>query len=651
MSIIKDQNTYSTPTKKLRFRGDLNLQNFDGRIEEIFDDINDRRKLKNGECNTTTGNIDNERKNEESPSFFDFFKVEMTRGYILEHDQERYSARRQKIYSFMKIPREVEKFMYYGVIQCADSFLYIHTFLPIRYILALWGIIFRPIASCLGFRRKTQKLLTPAEICDLLKGSIWIFCSLVIVLYVDTNRIYHVIKSQSIIKLYIFYNMLEVGDRLLSAFGQDTIDSLFWTATEPKNKKREHFGILWHIFFATIYVMLHSCLTMFQATTLNVAINSNNKGLLTIMISNNFVELKGSVFKKFDKNNLFQLTCSDVRERFHLCVLLFVVVIQTMKEFNWSLEQFYILLPDCVFVLLTETLIDWLKHAFITRFNELPVDVYREYTISLAYDMTQTRQKHAYSDHSDLVARRMGFIPFPLSVVLIKALYTCVSFDNLAAFVLALLVYISLMSLRILNTIYALGKACDLMKQHQDEKIGNTPTSSVTGGTPVSSITGINVLPSTPASQKTKLVSNQIQTNDQSTSPVHSFPLQRAHTVDVVTDKKNKTINEKDDNSLKNNTLALGATALFSNSDVDLDDVCLNEKVLNTSVQSDDVFEEDAPLARSVPDLQQEINDNNNTSTDQRPSVVTRTHKRSESEPSIQSILARLKKRWRTLNF
>lgn len=38
-----------------------------------------------------------------------------------------------------------------------------------------------------------------------------------------------------------------------------------------------------------------------------MAINSSNKALLTIMMSNNFVELKGSVFKKFDKNNLFQV--------------------------------------------------------------------------------------------------------------------------------------------------------------------------------------------------------------------------------------------------------------------------------------------------------------------------------------------------------
>jgi len=54
-----------------------------------------------------------------------------------------------------------------------------------------------------------------------------------------------------------------------------------------------------------------------------------------------FVELKGSVFKKFDKNNLFQVSCSDVRERFHLFVLLFIVVLQTMKEYSWK-EGMYI---------------------------------------------------------------------------------------------------------------------------------------------------------------------------------------------------------------------------------------------------------------------------------------------------------------------
>jgi len=46
-----------------------------------------------------------------------FLRTELTRGYQLEHDEERFSARREKVYSFMKIPREVENFMAYGFLQ------------------------------------------------------------------------------------------------------------------------------------------------------------------------------------------------------------------------------------------------------------------------------------------------------------------------------------------------------------------------------------------------------------------------------------------------------------------------------------------------------------------------------------------------------
>lgn len=105
------------------------------------------------------------------------------------------------------------------------------------------------------WKRNTKTILTPAEICDLLKASIIILCS-TMMFYIDTNMMYHLIKSQSVIKLYIFYNMLEVGDRLFSAFGQDTIDALFWTATEPRDRKREHLGLVTHVLFALIYVCI-----------------------------------------------------------------------------------------------------------------------------------------------------------------------------------------------------------------------------------------------------------------------------------------------------------------------------------------------------------------------------------------------------------
>merc|ERR1719187_2633829 len=282
--------------------------------------------------------------------------------------------------------------------------------------------------------------------------------------------------------------MLEVGDRLFSALGQDTIDALFWTATEPRpngRRKREHIGVLAHFLLTIIYVILHTLLVLLQATTLNVAINASNKALLTIMMSNNFVELKGSVFKKFDRSNLFQVSCSDVRERFHLFALLFVVVVQTMKEYGWREDSFWTLAPDCLLVLGAEIVVDWLKHAFITRFNGVTADVYKDYTISLAYDLAQTKQKYAFSDHSDIVSRRMGFIPLPLGVVMLRVVYTSVKSTNPGAWAVVVLAYLCLLTFRILGSIVILGKACDLIDEHKTRQESERKESQTSQPSPV----------------------------------------------------------------------------------------------------------------------------------------------------------------------
>ena len=99
------------------------------------------------------------------------------------------------------------------------------------------------------------------------------------------------------------------------------------------------------------------------------------------------------VFKKFEKNNLFHMSVSDVRERFHYIILLLVVIIQTMKEYGWSEQQFWILLPDVCWVLLAEMFVDYFKHVFVTRFNEISYEVYDDYSLSLAYDLVGSKLK------------------------------------------------------------------------------------------------------------------------------------------------------------------------------------------------------------------------------------------------------------------
>ena len=169
-------------------------------------------------------------------SLVSYITSEVTRSYMLEHDQERYTSKREKMYTFMKIPRELEKFMSYGFFHCLDSFLFVFTFLPLRVLLACVSVIVRwesldILAMALtvlsrypltyfgvGADHRQGRLLHPAEIIDLLKYVIIGSCCYAMS-YVDTSMLYHMIKSQSVIKLYLMYNMIEVADRLFSAFG------------------------------------------------------------------------------------------------------------------------------------------------------------------------------------------------------------------------------------------------------------------------------------------------------------------------------------------------------------------------------------------------------------------------------------------------
>ncbi|XP_058693613.1 transmembrane anterior posterior transformation protein 1 homolog isoform X2 [Poecile atricapillus] len=411
-------------------------------------------------------------------SLLRFISAELTRGYFLEHNEAKYTERRERVYTCMRIPKELEKLMFFGIFLCLDAFLYVFTLLPLRVFLAMFRFITLP---CYGLR--DRRLLQPAQVCDMLKGVILVICYFMMH-YVDYSMMYHLIRGQSVIKLYIIYNMLEVADRLISSFGQDILDALYWTATEPKERKRAHIGVIPHFFMAVLYVFLHAILIMVQATTLNVAFNSHNKSLLTIMMSNNFVEIKGSVFKKFEKNNLFQMSNSDIKERFTNYVLLLIVCLRNMEQFSWNPDHLWVLFPDVCMVVASEIAVDIVKHAFITKFNDITADVYSEYRASLAFDLVSSRQKNAYTDYSDSVSRRMGFIPLPLAVLLIRVVTSSIKVQGVLAYVCVVLFYCGLISLKVLNSIVLLGKSCQYVKEAKmEEKLFN-PILTATPGKP-----------------------------------------------------------------------------------------------------------------------------------------------------------------------
>ncbi len=51
-------------------------------------------------------------------SVFGYLYAEVTRGYMLEHDEAKFTEKRKRVYTFAKIPKELEKVSNLYLCQC-----------------------------------------------------------------------------------------------------------------------------------------------------------------------------------------------------------------------------------------------------------------------------------------------------------------------------------------------------------------------------------------------------------------------------------------------------------------------------------------------------------------------------------------------------
>lgn len=274
-------------------------------------------------------------------------------------------------------------------------------------------------------------------------------------MWFDASRMYHSIRGQAAIKLYVIYNVLEVFDRLFSALGQDVLECLFSKETLERNEngRSKILRPLWMFMLALAYNVIHSAALFYQVVTLNVAVNSYSNALLTLLMSNQFVEIKGTVFKKFEKENLFQLTCADVVERFQLWLMLLIIALRNIVEVGglsmslngafsnaasstdnmnatgipltsgFIIPKAFTLMPKWtgellgpfLIVLGSEALVDWCKHAYISKFNNVKSNIYGRFLDVLAKDY----YSHAFADQN--LTKRLGLPVLPLSCLFIRA--------------------------------------------------------------------------------------------------------------------------------------------------------------------------------------------------------------------------------------
>lgn len=304
--------------------------------------------------------------------------------------------------------------MFLGYWVCLDAFLYHFTILPVRIALAFLAALVNGLAAVLRMRGRVQCLWF-----DLLKG-VMVAAVVYGLKTVDASRLYHSIRGQSTLKLYVIYNVLEVADKLLCSFGLDILDSFYSKSGVDIQNRLRPFP---HFLLAIVYVFLHTVVLFYQVITLNVAINSYSNALLTLLVSNQFVEIKSAVFKKFEKENLFQLACADVVERFQLSLYLLIIGIRNIPEFASNFSLWFLcerLLAPLAVVYISEIFVDWLKHAFITKFNHIHPHVYLKFCSILAKDFETMSEGAGLADQSPQVSRRIGFSVFPLSCLLIR---------------------------------------------------------------------------------------------------------------------------------------------------------------------------------------------------------------------------------------
>ncbi|CDO76187.1 hypothetical protein BN946_scf185037.g10 [Trametes cinnabarina] len=315
-------------------------------------------------------------------SIWDYLREELLATDFDSHQELKW----ERVSNFLSMPIALEKIFLFGFVVCLDSFMYTFTILPIRFAFASWRLLFNSFSF-------SAPPLPPSQKADILRAMLLVVSVVLLAPLTDASKLYHFIRGQDTIKLPVS----------------------------------------------------HALVMIYQMISLNVAVNSYDNALLTLLVSNQFVEIKGSVFKKFEKDNLFQITCADIVERFTLALMLLIVAFRNLIELSGSSFDFsegftlpksfgwfrgnnvlWTISYPVLTVLASETLVDWLKHAFITKFNHIRPSVYERYTDVLCRDLAsgsavgrRGARKHTYVDQSPLVARRLGFASLPLAVLVV----------------------------------------------------------------------------------------------------------------------------------------------------------------------------------------------------------------------------------------
>ncbi|XAR63698.1 hypothetical protein NMG60_11023728 [Bertholletia excelsa] len=337
-----------------------------------------------------------------------YFLDEMYSGHSLRstttcgNDKER-----ERVYDTMfRLPWRCELLIDVGFFVCLDTFLSLLTIMPTRIVLTFWRLV----------KKRQFERPSAVELSDF-GCFIVVACGVALLQQIDISLIYHMIRGQGTIKLYVVYNVLEIFDKLCQSFVGDVLQTLFNTAEglgscPPENMRYWFWRFISDEALTVVSSIVHSFILLAQAITLSTCIVAHNNALLALLVSNNFAEIKSNVFKRFSKDNIHTMVYYDSVERFHISAFLIFVLAQNMREAEGP--WFHSFLSNAFLVFVCEMMIDIIKHSFIAKFNDIKPIAFSEFLEDLCNQTLNIETENG--------RKNLTFVPLAPACVVIRVL-------------------------------------------------------------------------------------------------------------------------------------------------------------------------------------------------------------------------------------
>lgn len=127
----------------------------------------------------------------------DFFYKEIFGVHDIKQTDD---VHQERVQNFLVVPLKLEQLFVFGVFLALDSFLYVFTYLPLRILFA---------CGCAVTASFHTRVFRRTHFYDLMVAVIVAVATLVL-WRVDMSRVYHAIRGQAMIKLYVIFTMIEV---------------------------------------------------------------------------------------------------------------------------------------------------------------------------------------------------------------------------------------------------------------------------------------------------------------------------------------------------------------------------------------------------------------------------------------------------------